>query len=189
MRNDKCRRSTTTISGCCARAPTCGQEFMKQARLQSARDVRGDRRAVPRVLPHEVIGALRSAAAAGQPALAQGLRQPKWTGYEVVLDVFPDVFAYGILLLPKDLKPGEKRPVVVCQHGLEGRPQDIVDGRQPGLPRLRRQAGRARLHHLRAAEPVHLRATASARCSARPIRWGRRCSRSSCRSISRSSTG
>ncbi len=50
----------------------------------------------------------------------------KWTGYEVVLDVFPDVIAYGILLLPKDLKLGEKRPVVVCQHGLEGRPQDTI---------------------------------------------------------------
>jgi len=48
----------------------------------------------------------------------------KWTGHEVVLDVFPDVFAYGVLLIPKDLKPGEKRPVVVCQHGLEGRPTD-----------------------------------------------------------------
>jgi cephalosporin-C deacetylase-like acetyl esterase len=37
------------------------------------------------------------------------------------------IFAYGILLLPKDLKPGEKRPVVVCQHGLEGRPTDVAD--------------------------------------------------------------
>ena len=45
-----------------------------------------------------------------------------------MMDVFPDVMAYGILLLPRDLKPGEKRPVVVCQHGLEGRPQDIVKG-------------------------------------------------------------
>jgi len=52
----------------------------------------------------------------------------KFVGYEVVLDVFPDVFAYGILLLPKDLKDGERRPVVVCQHGLEGRPQDTVAG-------------------------------------------------------------
>lgn len=49
----------------------------------------------------------------------------KWTGHEVLLDVFPDVSAYGVLLLPKDLKPGEKRPVVVCQHGLEGRPTDV----------------------------------------------------------------
>jgi dienelactone hydrolase len=51
----------------------------------------------------------------------------KWAGYEVVLDVYPDVVAYGILLLPKDIKPGERRPVVVCQHGLEGRPDKVVD--------------------------------------------------------------
>ncbi|MEY3175060.1 MAG: hypothetical protein RLZZ436_2974 [Planctomycetota bacterium] len=55
----------------------------------------------------------------------------KWTGHEVVLDVFPDVFAYGVLLLPKDLKPGERRPVVVCQHGLEGRPTDVFLGDNP----------------------------------------------------------
>ena len=51
-----------------------------------------------------------------------------WTGYEVVMDVLPDVIAYGILLLPKDLREGERRPVVICQHGLEGRPQQVVAG-------------------------------------------------------------
>ena len=55
-------------------------------------------------------------------------QQPKWTGYEVVMDVFPGVMAYGILLMPNDIKPGQRRPVVVCQHGLEGRPQDVVTG-------------------------------------------------------------
>jgi hypothetical protein len=44
------------------------------------------------------------------------------------MDVFPDVIAYGILLLPRDMKPNEKRPVVVCQHGLEGRPRDVIEG-------------------------------------------------------------
>jgi len=53
--------------------------------------------------------------------------EPKFTGYEVMMDVFPDVIAYGILLVPKDIKQGERRPVVVCQHGLEGRPQDVAD--------------------------------------------------------------
>lgn len=62
--------------------------------------------------------------ARSQPSL-QGER---WTGHEVYLDVFPEVFAYGILLLPNDLKPDENRPVVVCQHGLEGRPQDTIAG-------------------------------------------------------------
>jgi dienelactone hydrolase len=53
--------------------------------------------------------------------------EPKYTGYEVVLDVYPEVIAYGILLLPKGMRDGEKRAVVVCQHGLEGRPQDVAD--------------------------------------------------------------
>jgi dienelactone hydrolase len=53
--------------------------------------------------------------------------EPKFRGYEVVLDVWPGVFAYGILLVPKNLRTGKRRPVVVCQHGLEGRPQDVAD--------------------------------------------------------------
>ncbi len=51
----------------------------------------------------------------------------KVTIYEVTLDVWQDVFAWGWLCLPKDLKPGEKRPVVVCQHGLEGIPEDVFN--------------------------------------------------------------
>ncbi|TKJ25058.1 MAG: hypothetical protein CEE41_04810 [Hadesarchaea archaeon B3_Hades] len=54
--------------------------------------------------------------------------EAKYAGYEVVMDVFPDVIAYGILLVPKDIKRGQRRPVVVCQHGLEGRPQNVVAG-------------------------------------------------------------
>jgi cephalosporin-C deacetylase-like acetyl esterase len=46
--------------------------------------------------------------------------------YEVTLDVWDDVFAWGWLCLPKDMKPGEKRPIVVCQHGLEGIPEDTI---------------------------------------------------------------
>ena len=56
-----------------------------------------------------------------------------WRGYEVVLPVWPDVFAYGVLLVPKDLKPGEKRPVVVCQHGRAGRPQDLIEPKSPRM--------------------------------------------------------
>jgi hypothetical protein len=51
----------------------------------------------------------------------------KWKGYEVVLDVDEDIIAFGVLLIPNGLKPNERRPVVVCQHGLEGRPRDVVD--------------------------------------------------------------
>jgi cephalosporin-C deacetylase-like acetyl esterase len=55
------------------------------------------------------------------------LDQPTWTAHEVVLDVLPDVFAWGYLLLPKGMAPGEKRPVVVVQHGLEGVPADTIN--------------------------------------------------------------
>ncbi len=54
--------------------------------------------------------------------------EERWTGYEVVLDVYPDLFAWGIILLPKDIEPGEKRPVVVCQHGRGSLPQIMVEG-------------------------------------------------------------
>jgi len=57
--------------------------------------------------------------------------EPDWYGYEVVLDVFPGLIAYGILALPKGLADDEQRPVVVCQHGLEGRPQVVVEGSRP----------------------------------------------------------
>jgi hypothetical protein len=41
--------------------------------------------------------------------------------------VYPDVILWGYLLVPKDLGPGERRPVVVCQHGLEGLPMHVID--------------------------------------------------------------
>ena len=50
-----------------------------------------------------------------------------YVGYAIKIPVYEDVFAYGVLLLPKDLKPGERRPVVVCQHGLEGTPEPVCD--------------------------------------------------------------
>ena len=49
-----------------------------------------------------------------------------WSRYEIVLDVWQNVFAWGILVVPKDISKNEQRPVVVCQHGLEGLPIDIV---------------------------------------------------------------
>lgn len=74
----------------------------------------------------EVFGKLPDSTMPLNPRSRQVLDEPGYRGYEVMLDVYPDVVAAGILLLPKDLKPGEKRPVVVCQHGLEGVPMDTI---------------------------------------------------------------
>jgi dienelactone hydrolase len=51
----------------------------------------------------------------------------RWAAWDVVLDVWPDVFAWGVLVVPKDLKAGERRPVVVVQHGRNGLPRDTID--------------------------------------------------------------
>jgi dienelactone hydrolase len=76
----------------------------------------------------EIIGRFPSATMPHDPRSRMIDDRPRWTGYELTLQVFPDVFAWGYLLLPNDLKPGERRPVVVCQHGLEGLPAETING-------------------------------------------------------------
>ncbi len=79
-------------------------------------------------LAEEVLGRFDEPLLPSNPRTRQIYDTDKWTGYEVVLDVWPDVFAWGVLLVPKDLKPGERRPVVVCQHGRGSLPKDTVEG-------------------------------------------------------------
>jgi dienelactone hydrolase len=76
---------------------------------------------------NEVIGRMPAPNVPANPRTRLIYDQPKFRGYEVMLDVWPGVFAYGILLIPKDIRPGENRPVVVCQHGLEDRPTGLTD--------------------------------------------------------------
>jgi hypothetical protein len=76
----------------------------------------------------EIIGRFEDSMLPANPQTRKIYDKEKWTGYEVVLDVYPDLFASGILLVPKNMKPGEKRPVVVCQHGRSDIPQKLVEG-------------------------------------------------------------
>ncbi len=62
------------------------------------------------------------------------LDDPDFTGWEVAVDLYPEVFAGGILLVPKGIPAGERRPAVVCQHGLEGVPMDVVTREGPSFP-------------------------------------------------------
>jgi len=64
----------------------------------------------------------------------QILDDPAFTGWEVTIAVFPECCAGGILLVPKGIAAGEKRPAVVCQHGLEGVPMDVVTEQGPSFP-------------------------------------------------------
>ncbi len=107
-------------------SPYVRQEFMKKLDTSSLEKYEKSVEWYRDFFSNEVIGRFDCKPLPLNPRSRKAYDKPKWTGYEVVLDVFPDVFAYGILLVPKDIKPGERRPVVVCQHGLEGRPQDVV---------------------------------------------------------------
>ncbi len=75
----------------------------------------------------EIIG--KMPAASIQPSARTRLiyETDEMKGYEVVMDVWPEVINYGILLVPKDIGEGEERPVVVTQHGRGGRPQDVAN--------------------------------------------------------------
>jgi dienelactone hydrolase len=76
----------------------------------------------------EIIGRFEDSLLPFNPLTRKVYDRERWTGYEVVLDVFENLFATGILLIPKDLKPGEKRPVVVCQHGRSDQPRKMIEG-------------------------------------------------------------
>jgi dienelactone hydrolase len=75
----------------------------------------------------EIMGRLPSPGIPPNPRTWLVYDEPRFRGYEVTLDVWPGVFAYGILLVPKSIRDGERRPVVVCEHGLEGRAQEVAD--------------------------------------------------------------
>ncbi len=108
------------------KSPDVRREFWKSADPSSVQSWKKSTQFYRGYIWDEVIGRLPSPTLPLNPRTRQIFDTPRFTAFEVMLDVWPDVFAYGILLLPKGMKPGERRPVVVCQHGLESRPTDVV---------------------------------------------------------------
>jgi len=110
--------------------------FWAKAKTKSPEEWRKSCASYRDYLWDEVLGRFPAASVPANPRSRRIYDKEKWTGYEVVLDVWPDVFLWGYLLIPKDIKEGERRPVVVCQHGLEGLPEDVVteDPKGPGYP-------------------------------------------------------
>lgn len=76
----------------------------------------------------EIIGLFDEEPVPPNPRSRKYADLPTHVIYEVELDVFRGLTAYGLLLLPKDLREGRKRPVVVCQHGRNGRPSSAIRG-------------------------------------------------------------
>lgn len=112
-------------------SPYVRAEFMKGLDTSSVEAYRESSKKYRDIFRNDVIGAFDRPLVDPKPRARKAYDTPKWTGYEVVLDVFDGFFLYGVLLVPKDVKEGERRPVVVCQHGLEGRPKDVIEGNNP----------------------------------------------------------
>ena len=72
---------------------------------------------------HQVIGVLPAQRIPLDLRARASYDDAKWRGWEIEFDVRPEFQGYGVLLVPKDLRPGERRPLVVVQHGLNGTPQ------------------------------------------------------------------
>jgi len=106
--------------------PVRDEFFLKQVKTSSLGEYQMACQQYKSNFWEEVIGRFPPASLPANPRSRKVYDKEKWAGYDVMLDVWPDVFAWGVLLLPKDLKPGERRPVVVCQHGLEGVPADTI---------------------------------------------------------------
>jgi len=101
--------------------------FWANADASSVEKWKESTRPYRRHLWEEVLGKLPPPSEALQAETRLQYDRPRWKGYEVRLPIFPGVFAYGVLLVPTNLKAGEKRPVVVTQHGRAGRPQELIE--------------------------------------------------------------
>jgi hypothetical protein len=84
-------------------------------------------------LRNDIVGELPRDTASLRPRTREIAPGKNWRGYEVLLDAAPAVIAYGVLLIPSNMRIGEKRAAVVMQHGLDGRPQDLY-GQPAGRP-------------------------------------------------------
>ncbi|MCU0961930.1 MAG: dienelactone hydrolase family protein [Pirellulaceae bacterium] len=129
---DRARQQTQEIDDCnqwlLRESSYVRQEFMSKVDTSSLAAYEASIAPYRERFRCETIGAFDQPLLPPQPRTRKTYEQAAWVGYDVVLDVFPDVLAYGILLVPRNIAAGERRPVVVCQHGLEGRPQDVVAG-------------------------------------------------------------
>jgi hypothetical protein len=93
-------------------APEVRQQFWSKADPSSIEKWQQSKEWYRRYLWEEVIGKLPPPSEPMNVRTRLSYDRPHWRGYDVVIPVWPDVSAFG---------------VVVCQHGLEGTPASTID--------------------------------------------------------------
>ncbi len=109
------------------KSPKQRNQFWKQADPSSVEQWEKTTKFYKDYFWEEVIGKMPASDQLFNPHTRLVYETPNWKGYRVKLDVWQGIMAGGILLIPNDLKPGERRPLVVLQHGLDGRPEPYID--------------------------------------------------------------
>jgi len=108
-------------------SPQSRADYWKKADFSNAERFAASAAAYRSAFWNDIVGFLPPATVPPRPRSRRLLESPHFTSWEIELEVYPDVFAAGTFLIPGNLKAGESRPVVVCQHGLEGQPADVAD--------------------------------------------------------------
>ncbi|MGQ9919200.1 MAG: alpha/beta hydrolase family protein, partial [Bryobacteraceae bacterium] len=105
-------------------------ELWSSVRGQDAEQWRRAAAPLERRIREEVIGELPAEACPPRPRTRLAAETPLFRAWDVRLDVRPEFPARGVLLLPVRIAPGARLPLIVLQHGLQGRPQDLY-GQNP----------------------------------------------------------
>ena len=101
------------------------QRLVAPAEIVRASRFRNEGAKLKDVLRNEVFGRLPAASVPMNARVTPLSSTGTYDAHEVRFDVHRDLSGYGILLVPRNLKPAERRAAVVLQHGLNGRPQDL----------------------------------------------------------------
>ena len=85
----------------------------------------------------------------------------RWAAWDVVLDVWPDVFAWGVLVVPKDLRAGRAAPGGRDPARAQRRAARHHRSAAVGLQRFRLGPGRPRIRRLCSAQSLSRRGSLS----------------------------
>ena len=112
------------------------QEFVEEWSKESQEELRDFYR-------EEMIGWIHDSLLSLNPRSKLVEKQAAYSCYEVLLDVLPHVEMWGVLTVPNDIPKGEKRPVVVMQHGRGGNPYTALneEGSYYGIARRLAEKG------------------------------------------------
>ncbi|HRR33619.1 MAG TPA: hypothetical protein P5026_05940 [Kiritimatiellia bacterium] len=114
-------------------SPAVRHAFLAELNLSSPDAFDRSAEAYRRYYLEQVMGRIHSARTAPNPRTRVVDQTSGYVCYEVVLDVLPDFILYGYLSVPNGIQSGERRPLIVVQHGRGGTPRTPMALKNGGI--------------------------------------------------------